>query len=393
VAAGASRWGVDELVPALAGVVDVEHGRSPGRGEAKDDWVSPWRLPFADLELHHLALLLPAMCPTGGRIRLLTASRRLLLEGEPLAPTGLPDFAAECELVSGGAVAATALIGPRGAEFSVLPPGEKLVELWLPTMSAVRLRGLRALDGEALLPAPPDERPRWTVYGSSITHGFATAPTRTWPAVAARLLGRNVTNLGYSGACLLDPLVARMIAERTVDHITLEIGTNVHNTAGLRERTLAPVLHGFLAMIRAIQPRVPITLVGPIFGGEREESTVASRRGADGTGADIDGDLTLVQLRAVLQGVVEVLRRRGDTALTWIDGLSLLGVDDAAAGRLPDGLHPDAAGHELLGRRYAAAEQAAETILTTVPANTCASAVSAPSTAPARAASRSNSRH
>jgi hypothetical protein len=214
----------------------------------------------------------------------------------------------------------------------------------------VRLRGLRALDGLPLLPAPADRRPRWTVYGSSITHGCDTSPAQAWPAVAARILGRSVTNLGYSGACLLDPLVARVIAERPAEHIALEIGINIHNTAALRSRTLLPVLHGFLATIRSRQAHVPITVIGPIFGGVREESVVACRfEGAP----EVSGDLTLGEIRGLLRDAVGVLRRRGDAALTWIDGRRLFGAADAAAGGLPDGLHPDAAGQSRMGERFA----------------------------------------
>ncbi|MHA6760778.1 GDSL-type esterase/lipase family protein [Streptacidiphilus sp. PAMC 29251] len=314
---------------ALVGMVDVQ--RTPGA-------VQPWRLPFADVELYHPQLVVPAMCPSGVRLRLVTASRRLWLDAEPALPTSIPGtapaplFPSICELLLDGQSFATAELSQDGVGFDHLPGREKQVELWLPTLPGIRLRGLRALDGAALLPAPPDRRPRWLVHGSSITHGHGADPAQTWPAVAARLLGRSVTNLGYAGACLLDPLVARMIAELPIDHITLKIGINVHNTAGLRERTFAPVLHGFLATIRSRRPRVPIALLGPVFGGEREKSTVACRRAADGSGLDVEGDLTLEQIRGIAEGVVDVLRRRGDRALTWADGRDLF-LDRRTQGR------------------------------------------------------------
>ena len=368
-----SSWAAPRVAAALEGVIDLEHGPD-------GSWFMPWRLPVADLELHHPSLVVPAMSACGGRIRVRTASRGVLLDAEPVRLDGGPDLPGVCDLlvdsdgdgdgvsVRGGVVPGPggdlwrrADVGEHGAVFEDLPPGDKLLELWLPSLAPVRVRGLRALDGAPLLPAPPDRRPRWTVYGSSITHGFAVpaaSPAATWPAVAARLLDRNVTNLGFGGACLLDPLVARMIGERATDHITLEIGINIHNTAALRERTLAPVLHGFLATIRSLQPQVPVTVLGPVYGGEREDSAVACRRNADGSGLEVEGDLTLCQMRRIFEDVVDILKRRGDGALTWADGRRLFGRDDAAAGALSDGLHPDVRSQWLMGERYAALESA-----------------------------------
>jgi len=343
-----SRWGVAELTDALAGAVDVELG-SDGVG----DWCQPWRLPTADLELHHPALTLSAMCPSGVRLRLRTASRQVRLEADQvLLVAGLPAFEAPYDLLVDGVPAQRGSVRPvpDGVEFLGLPAGDKALEIWLPILPGIRIRGLRALDGLPLLPAPADRRPRWTVYGSSITHGWDTSPARTWPAVAARILGRSVTNLGYSGACLLDPLVARVIAEQPTEHIALEIGINIHNTAALRSRTLLPVLHGFLATIRSRRAHVPITVIGPVFGGAREESVVAC--GQEEVW-EVSGDLTLGEIRGLLREAVRLLRKRGDTARTWIDGRQLFGAADAAAGGLPDGLHPDAAGQLRMGERFA----------------------------------------
>jgi hypothetical protein len=337
----ATSWDATEVVRALEGVIDIEWA-------ADRSWALPWRLPVADLDLHHPAVVLPAMCPSGVRLRVRTASTRLLLDAESVQLQGGPVFEAWCDLSVDGELVRSTALGVAGAVFGGLPAGTKDVEIALPIAPAVRLRGLRALDGAALHPSP-DARPRWTVYGSSITHGCAATPTQTWPATAARLLDRNLTNLGYGGGCLLDPLVGRMLAKHPADFMTLELGINVYNTAALRERTFAPAVHGLLAEIRSRRPDLPITVVGPVFGGERETEL------ADGM-LERFGDLTLSQLRGALQRAVELLRKRGDTALTWTDGRKLCSAADAARGVLPDGLHPDAAHQQEMGRRYAAAE-------------------------------------
>jgi lysophospholipase L1-like esterase len=339
-------------VTAVEGAIDLQYG---------DGWVQPWRLPFAELELHDPLLTLAAMGTSGVRLRCTTPSRHLALRVRPIA---LPDGAAArfppyALVVDGRLLREPAAPQHPLAEAVVdlpdLPPGEKQVEIWLPVSPGVRIRALHAVDGRPLRPPAPDPRPRWTVYGSSITQGHEVAATGSWPAVAARLLGLRLTNLGYGGCCLLDPLVARTVAAHPADLITLKVGINVHNSAALRTRTLAPALHGFLAAIRDRQPDTPITVVSPVYGGEVRESTPDSwYEAADGARQCVSGDLTLCRIRELLASVVEVRRRRGDGRLSLLDGRELFAADDAASGRLPDGLHPDAAGQRMMGERWAA---------------------------------------
>ncbi|WP_377270732.1 GDSL-type esterase/lipase family protein [Peterkaempfera sp. SMS 1(5)a] len=340
-------------VTVVDGAVDLEYG---------DGWVQPWRLPRADLELHHPLLAVAAMGPSGVRLRCTTRSRHLALHVQQVAFAAGPPAVTSppYALVLDGRpvreppAPATAL-ADAVIDLPDLPPGEKQVEIWLPVSPGVRIRALRAVDGRPVRPPAPDRRPRWTVYGSSITQGHGVAATGSWPAVAARLLGLRLRNLGYGGACLLDPLVARLVAEQPADRITLEIGINVHNSAALRERTLGPALHGFLAAIRDRRPQVPVTVVSPVFGGELRETTADSWfQGPGGVRRRVSGDLTLQRIREVLTEAVEVLRQRGDRRLTCLDGRELFAAADARAGLLPDGLHPDAAGQRLMGERWAA---------------------------------------
>ena len=59
--------------------------------------------------------------------------------------------------------------------------------------------------------APPfesyeDARPKWVTYGSSITHcRTAESPSQTWPGVAARQSGLNLTCLGYGAVATWNP--------------------------------------------------------------------------------------------------------------------------------------------------------------------------------------------
>ncbi|WP_055587690.1 GDSL-type esterase/lipase family protein [Streptacidiphilus griseoplanus] len=346
-------------VTAVDGAVDLEHG---------DGWVQPWRLPRADLELHHPLLAVAAMGTSGVRLRCTTASRHLALHVQqvtlasgPAAGTPPPyALVVDGEPVREAPAPDTPLTDAV-VDLPDLPPGEKQLEIWLPVCPGVRIRALHAVDGRPVRPPAPDRRPRWTVYGSSITQGHGVAATGSWPAVAARLLGLRLGNLGYGGACLLDPLVARLVAEQPADRITLEIGINVHNSAALRDRTLGPALHGFLAAIRDRRPEVPVTVISPVFGGELRETTADSWfHGPGGVRRRVSGDLTLQRIREVLAEAVAVRRARGDHRLTYLDGRELFAAADARAGLMPDGLHPDAAGQRLMGERWAALLQQGE---------------------------------
>jgi hypothetical protein len=82
--------------------------------------------------------------------------------------------------------------------FDGLPPGDKHVEVWLPHNETVDLVELRA---DAPIGPAAAERSVWLHHGSSISHGSnASAPTATWPVVAARGACLDLRNLGFGGA-------------------------------------------------------------------------------------------------------------------------------------------------------------------------------------------------
>jgi lysophospholipase L1-like esterase len=125
--------------------------------------------------------------------------------------------------------------------------------------------------------------------------------------------------------------------------------------ASLKERTFLPMVHGFLEAIREGHPTTPITVVSPILSPSREDDVRSERTNMDGTVETLVGDLTLRQMRALLQSAVELRQRRGDEHLTYLDGTQLFGVDPSDVDLLPDGLHPNGDGYERIGQRYAEA--------------------------------------
>lgn len=248
--------------------------------------------------------------------------------------------------------------------FTGLPDRDKDVELWLPHNEHTELVSLRT--DAPVEPAPDHGRPVWLHHGSSISHGSdADGPTGTWPALAARLAGVELINLGFGGGALLDPFTARAIRDTPADLITLKLGINVVNTDLMRRRALGPAVHGFLDTVREGHPTTPLTVVSPLYCPMHEdtpgpgafdftalaEGRLAFR--ALGDPAEVPlGKLTLTVIREELSRIVTE-RAAEDPHLRYLDGRELYGERDHAELPLPDGLHPDGATHRRIGTRFA----------------------------------------
>ncbi|TDE09268.1 SGNH/GDSL hydrolase family protein [Jiangella asiatica] len=315
------------------GAIDVEH---------TPDWSRPWRLPYRDLDLFPGARLRQrAAIPAG--VRLVVQTNSVVIGGR-----ALPGQAGErrvVDVVVDGALAETIDVQRDGTFRSgVMPPGEKAVELWLPTTDELRLATLCIDDDAELSPANPASRPRLVVYGSSISQCAAAAsPTRTWPAIVARGLGMELTGLGFGGECKLDPMVARLIRDLPADVIITCLGINVYGSGVFNERSFLPAVLGLLTTIRDGHPRVPILVISPIASPDREEVTGES-------------GMSLAQIRELVHEAVAVLRRHGDNDLRVLSGLEVLGPDDS--GLLWDGLHPGPRGYEHMGEKITAVVEA-----------------------------------
>lgn len=342
--------------------------------------IKPLRLPgWADAQMPDPALQLMAAMSSGVRLAFRSDTQRLCIEAETIGfqMAGTPRRPVAFDLVVDGRLfsrqvdegGATLVVGPPPQvsleagnacrlQFDNLPPGNKTIELWLPQSAQVEVRSLAIDAGAGLDTAPAG--PHWLHYGSSISQAMdAAGPSETWPALAARAAGAELTSLGFAGQCLLDSLVARTIAAIPADHISLKIGVNIVNQDAMRERAFVAAVHGFLDTIRDRQPDVPILVISPIYCGLAETSPGPTIRGEhDGRlhfthpqrPADLAaGALTLVRIRELLAGIV---LRRGDAKLQYRSGLDLFGDADAAL--LHDGLHPDADGQRLIAGRFGA---------------------------------------
>ncbi|MBN2451223.1 MAG: GDSL family lipase [Lentisphaeria bacterium] len=312
----------------MEGAVSLEEG---------DGWLKPWRLPFEDRCLFPPddGLAARAEMAAGVRLRFRTDSR---VVGVSVAAVSGPipvDVTRGADLLASGVI-------PPGAEqvlFEDLPEGENTLEVWFGQTSVVRIRAL-LLEQMAGLSVPPDRRPRWITYGSSISHcGAAHSPARTWPATAARLRGLHLTCLGYGGQCHMEPMVARMIRDLPADFISLKLGINVCGAASLSPRTFRPAIIGMVRILRERHPLIPIAVISPIVSPPREDA-------ANAVG------LSLKAMRREVADAVKRLQDRGDGQVHGVDGLSLF--DEAwIADYLPDLLHPNGDGYDLMGRRFA----------------------------------------
>ena len=220
--------------------------------------------------------------------------------------------------------------------FADLPARRKKIELWLPHRGVFRLRELHFSAGANVEPLS-DERPRWMTYGSSITHAMdARSPTQTWPARVARRANLNLTCLGFSGNCHIEPMVARVMRDHAADYISICAGINV-SSGSLSPRTFRAALIGFVQIIREKQPDVPLALISPIFSPPRENHIEGS-------------PWNLPEMRDEVRGAVEALREHGDNATFYVDGLEIVGPNQAYV--MPDQLHPSADGQSVVADQF-----------------------------------------
>ncbi|MEU1512714.1 GDSL-type esterase/lipase family protein [Streptomyces sp. NPDC005811] len=364
----------------LRGALDVER---------TEHGVLPHRLPArARAQCSDGQLLMAESQPSGVRLVFRTAATTVELDalptrrayvGAPPRPDGVYDLlvdgrpAGHASVTGGGHTLTVDLASGTGdlrpgkpgtVRFAGLPGGTKDIEIWLPHNETTELLTLRT--DAPVGPARPSGRKVWLHHGSSISHGSdAATPTGVWPAVAARLAGLELINLGLGGSALLDPFTARALRDTPADLISVKIGINLVNTDLMRLRAFGPAVHGFLDTIREGRPTVPLVVVSPILCPLHEDTpgptaldftTVASGQPwfqPMGDPAEVAfGKLTLRVVRDELARLVEQ-RAADDPHLHYLDGRELYGEADAAELPLPDGLHPDAATHRRMGERFA----------------------------------------
>jgi len=299
-----------------------------------DEWVAPWRLPFEERALFYPERLQERLSmPAGARIAFVSDTTCVSGSLADPHPESTPiDLCTDDTFVG-----SVPLAGEDGFSFDGLPSGNKLIELWLPMFGTFRLRSLQIDDGATIMPYL-DSRPRWIAYGSSITQcRGAASPTQTWPAIVARNMDLDLTCLGVGGECHFDQVMARIIRDQPADIVSLQLGINVQGGSSFNQRSFRPAVIGLIKTIRDGHPNIPIVVRSAIFSPPREE--IPNSAG-----------LTLQQTRHEVKAAVKILRAHDDRNLYYVNGLKVLGPEDAHL--LPDDLHPNAEGYKLMGERY-----------------------------------------
>ncbi len=307
------------------------------------DGVAPVRLPPADALLYPSPgdqLITYARAPSGSRLRFSTSSHSVTVK---LAISAQKGDTHRLDITLGDRVICSTDLttADREVTLALQPSPDKpapTYDLWLPQGPPTRVAALEVPDGHTIDPAL-DHRTRWLAYGSSLTVGWeAASPTGTWPAVAARATDTCLLNMGLDGQCHLDPAVAMVVRDQSMDIITLELGINVYGASSLNSRTYPAAVIGFIRIIRERHPLTPIGVITPIASPDREAQPNAVGR-------------TLEEYRRMMRDAVERLVRHGDKHLILFEGTDLLSPEESDL--LVDGLHPGPHGYQLMGERTA----------------------------------------
>jgi hypothetical protein len=225
--------------------------------------------------------------------------------------------------------------GAQSAKFD-LPAGVHEIDIWLPQFGP-GLIGPVDLDNFNELAQSPPPALRWGAYGSSITQcRTADGPSETWPAIVSQSLNWELSNMGFGGECMLDPIAATTLRDAHFDIISLCLGINIYLQAAFNARSLQSAICGFVSTVRAANPATPIVMITPIISPPHE-----SLRNAAG--------LSLGEVRATVERATAALQELGDELLTLVDGRELIGTADATL--LLDDVHPSADGYRLMAAR------------------------------------------
>jgi len=298
--------------------------------------VQPWRVEPAQLE----RIVSPsveelARIPNGVRLAVETDADRL--EITLTTEDSYNDAARRVDLaVDGERVASVEAAGRSELAFD-LPGTRARVELWLPHTAPTVLHQVLLHGASVLVPAAP-RGPRWTVHGSSISQcNEAESPLGTWPALVAAQNSYELTALGMSGQCHLDPPLAETVGRSAPDLVTLCFGANIYGAATFTERSVLPAMIGFVDHVRRLTP-APIVLLSTITSGpHREDEPNAA-------------GLTQRRLRELLHQGAELLGR-DDPLITSIDGTEIITQDEMHL--LGDLLHPTPEGYRVMAERLA----------------------------------------
>ena len=283
--------------------------------------------------------------PSGGRVRFRTDSPYLAIRAEigddgpppaqiPLAGNSGFDLYLKAESMDrphqcyaftpGGGVSKSFSEG-YGAEF------ESEVEYTIHFPIGVVVKGLYVglKKGFSVSEAAPYRGDAPIVYyGSSITQGHsASLPGQTYEAVVATRTGYDFINLGFSGCCRGEQVMADYVASLTMRALVMDYD---HNAPGA-EHLLATHERFFLT-VREKQPDLPVIFM---------------------TAPNVTEWYTWqIPRRDAIKRTYDNALARGDKNVYFIDGAELFGEDGDLC--TVDMCHPNSLGHYKMARRVEA---------------------------------------
>lgn len=292
-----------------------------------------WRMPKSARDRLPKGVWTRGLAPDGGRIRFSAATSQLAVRVEVVATQKkLAYFDAYIDAEFAGTAGST---GPKTAElvlFATRDSGAKNITIYLPNTSEVRVLAVGVDRGAKLGPPPPFARPEPLVcYGSSVLQGTGSAhPSKTYPAVVARMLNLDFINLGFGGAGKAEPVVVELVNRPPACGFIFDLGKSY---GAQPQEPFARML----ADIRAKHPTAPIFCVTPIYSTKEATEPGYLERSEN--------------LRTLMRGAAVALQHAGDRNIHVVEGLDLFGARDKDL--FNDPLHPNDAGNERMGERLA----------------------------------------
>ena len=185
-------------------------------------------------------------------------------------------------------------------------------------------------------PPKQSQTPKNTLlcYGSSITHGSNSIDaSHTWAAVLAHNLNMDCRNLGFAGSCAMEPEMVDYIAslgeQGKWQVANLELGINVLEWDEDKIRTR---VENTLDQIAGRNPDKPVFVISPFYyGAELLRQCTAGGK-----------------WRRIME---EIITRRKDPNVTYINGLDILGDISGMSG---DEIHPNIYGVQQIADRLTA---------------------------------------
>ena len=205
---------------------------------------------------------------------------------------------------------------------------QRQLTIYLPQCVNIEICNVTLAPGSSF--SPGDKRPLLLALGDSITQGMDSFhPSATYVATAARELGMNLHNCSIGGfhfdaASLPEPPAA--------DPELVLVAYGVNDWHGNRDVAAA---RPYLERLHELLVNTPIVVLEPIWY-ERDEGE--AEKNANG--------IRLAEYRLALAAIVSDFDNT-----TYIPARSLF---PSGTAMMPDGVHPDTAGHSVYGRQLAA---------------------------------------